>query len=27
VRRPIRPAAALAKHPASSERVTRERCA
>jgi hypothetical protein len=27
VRRPIRPAAALAKYPASSERVKRERCA
>jgi hypothetical protein len=27
VRRPIRPPAALARHPASSERVTRERCA
>jgi uncharacterized protein len=27
VRRPIRPAAALARYPASSERVKRERCA
>jgi hypothetical protein len=27
VRRPIRPPGALVKHPASSERVTRERCA
>ncbi|HSY07451.1 MAG TPA: DUF1272 domain-containing protein [Steroidobacteraceae bacterium] len=27
VRRPIRPAAALAKYPAASERVRRERCA
>jgi hypothetical protein len=27
VRRPIRPPAALAKHPGSSERVRRERCA
>jgi hypothetical protein len=27
VRRPIRPAAALAKYPPSSERVRRERCA
>jgi uncharacterized protein len=27
VRRPIRPAAALTKHPASRERVNRERCA
>jgi hypothetical protein len=27
VRRPIRPAEALAKYPASSERVRRERCA
>jgi len=27
VRRPIRPAAALARHPASLERVLRERCA
>jgi hypothetical protein len=27
VRRPVRPAAALAKYPASNERVRRERCA
>jgi hypothetical protein len=27
VRRPVRPAAALAKYPASSERVRRDRCA
>jgi uncharacterized protein len=27
VRRPVRPAAALARYPASTERVKRERCA